>query len=219
DLQELSRVGRAWRDECDKKLWRDVTLDMLSGLVVQWRAAAPATLPASAGGIMGLAAGLEALRRKGERVRRVTAKLVGENAFEAVSGVGAFVLLQSCPGLQHLKIVRSSSSSPSASMKTLDTQFVHTLVANSPPSVTSLTIKMRTMSDGGLGDLLDSLPNLTDLSLICTGLSPDSVTALAYRGASSLKSLYLSSGLDTDSVAAIAKMDQLSSLFMFSKAG
>ncbi|KAJ3193421.1 hypothetical protein HK101_004853 [Irineochytrium annulatum] len=161
--------------------------------------------------------GLERLTRLGPNVRRLTVRLTTENAFEPFGSVGCWVVMQSCRHLQQLRIFRTGGNSATRAM---DSQAILMVLRSAPPSLSSLHLKVKHLSDQALLAISEVVSaSLVELNLNCASVSEAGIVcALAcMRGVRRL--IVTGDWIGVKSMTAMGRMPNLNELFMFTRAG
>ncbi|KAJ3413061.1 hypothetical protein HDV05_008582 [Chytridiales sp. JEL 0842] len=208
DLLELARVSKAWRTPAERSLWKDVSYTHLQNLVTS----------SNPYGLNALQEGLGKLVRYGGHVRRLTVRMTKENVFETTSSVGSWVVMNGCSSLQHLKLVRSGSVGPAT--KLIDNAFTWQLVQQAPRSLTTLTLKSKSLNDETLKSLLLLSTSVKELSLLCPAVTEQGLSEALACAKDRLKALSLSSDcIGKSSMSVISSMPHLETLGLFPKHG
>ncbi|KAJ3331114.1 hypothetical protein HDU76_004068 [Blyttiomyces sp. JEL0837] len=210
DLKSLVLVSHDWKEVAEKRLWREATIENVTRLVIGFpKENSPPPL----------IQGLDRLNRLGKHVRRLVVKFQADDSLESFSTVGTWVLLQSLPGLQSLKLVRVGAV-PNPQQRTSDSLLVSQVCRHAPRALTSLSIRMRTIGEETILAAIRNLDHLNDLTLNCSALTESGLEQIAMSLQSRLSSLSVTGeAIGARAIAVIAKMKTLQSLQLFRKNG
>ncbi|KAI8850438.1 hypothetical protein BC829DRAFT_155765 [Chytridium lagenaria] len=149
--------------------------------------------------------------------RQLSVKLSFENAFESFGFVGSYTVMQSCPNLQKLRIMRAGGNSQT---KLMDGQAIQTLLQSAPTSLQSLQLKVRHLSETALAGGMQYLPNLTELSVSCSSMNEEGLEHGLLAAAGNLKTLYLQGEwIGEKTLKAVAGLRNLGELGLICRGG